>query len=431
MPSWPAMVDENRVRLRASCNACNESKVRCSQQKPTCARCERNETECIYGLSRRTHKDAPPISIPSSQRGRGPSRPGRPPRLPSSCETRSSTSTRSNSMSKTATRSNSAMPDEPAEAHNNNANLLDDFMFSTATETDSMHGVALLDLSNLVTGSTGSTSMAPGYFSTTGAEYANSTPWHGESLFGANHNSDAIGMGVYQALDGGGGCTCHTGVTELLASMRGGGGGGGGSNDHRLSPDAQLAKLNQCIMSSETSMGCAHGREDSEPIHIMAIAMLIGYALDGFKMLASESSLRRSSSLSSPAPAAEMATLGNAERGSRSGVATPCSINMSLGGLMEPRLSWGVLELEEDDEMDLRQRLYLLSFRKLERVLSRLTLHIRDLHIALASIPDPSRHLAFVIACDSTRLWLEKKAGDVKRLFAVAPRDEIMDSALS
>jgi hypothetical protein len=104
---------------------------------------------------------------------------------------------------------------------------------------------------------------------------------------------------------------------------------------------------------------------------------------------------------------------------------------MSLGGLMEPRLSWGVLELEEDDEMDLRQRLYLLSFRKLERLLSQLTLYLRDLHNAWAGLPDPSRHTAFVIACDYTRLWLEKKACDVKRLFSVPARDETMYSALA
>ena len=85
---------------------------------------------------------------------------------------------------------------------------------------------------------------------------------------------------------------------------------------------------------------------------------------------------------------------------------------------MEPRLSLGVLELEEDDEMDLRQRLYQLSFRKLERLLSQLTVYLRDLHTELSSLPDPSRHMAFVIACDYTRLWLERKAGDVKRLFS-------------
>ncbi|KAF2806154.1 uncharacterized protein BDZ99DRAFT_465805 [Mytilinidion resinicola] len=281
----------------------------------------------------------------------------------------------------------------------------------------------MMDFSGL--GST--SSMAPGQFATTGADYANTKPWVLGSLFGTNHNGDALDMGMCWALSGEGECTCHAGVTELLASMR----GSGTSNDQRLSLDAQLAKLKLCIMSSETSMACSHGGEDSEPIHIMAVAMLIGYVIDDFKMLANDSAPRKASSSSS---AAEMATLGNAERGTKpmpmpSRANTPT--NMSLGGLMEPRLSWGVLELEEDDEMDLRQRLYLLSFRKLERLLSQLTLYLRDLHNQWAGLPDPSRHTAFMIACDYTRIWLEKKAGDVKRMFSVPARDETMDSALA
>lgn len=311
------------------------------------------------------------------------------------------------------------MPDEPAEAHNNNANLLADYMFPMATETDSMHRAAqLLDFSSLVTDSTSSMATAPGYFSTTGAEYANPKP---SVLFGANHNSDATDMGTCCALNGEDECTCHAGVTELLTSMRRRR-GSSSSNDQRLSFDAQLASLKQCIVSSETSMGCAHGREDSEPIHIMAVAMLIGYAIDDFKVLASEA-------------AAEMTTLENAERGTKSmssRVATPSSTNMSLGGIMEPRLSWGVLELEEnDEEMELRQRLYLLSFRKLERLLSQLTLYLRDLHNAWTGLPDPSRHKAFMIACDYTRLWLEKKIGDVSRLLSIPARDEAMNSGLA
>lgn len=402
------MVEENKVRLRASCNACNESKVRCSQRKPSCTRCERNQIECIYGLSRRTHKDAPPISIPPSQRGR------RAPRPQCGYDTRTSPSPKSNSPSKTASRSNSsAMLDKPDEAHNDNTNLLDDYMFPTPIETNSMYSFTqLLDFNSLATGST----MVPGYFPT-----PDPTPYL-DSLFGANLNSDDTEMGTYQALNGESECTCHAGVTELLASMRGAG------NDQRLSLDAQLARLKQCIVSSEMSMGCTHPREDSEPIHIMAVAMLIGYAIDDFKMLASDSSLRRSSSSQS---AAEMVTLGNTERESKSGIATPSNSNISLRDLMEPRLSLGILELEEDDEMDLRQRLYQLSFRKLERLLSQLTVYLRDLHTELSSLPDPSRHMAFVIACDYTRLWLERKAGDVKRMFSVPNRDETMDSVLA
>ena len=112
------------------------------------------------------------------------------------------------------------------------------------------------------------------------------------------------------------------------------------------------------------------------------------------------------------------------------GATSASATSLSLG-MLEPRLSWGVLELEDDDEMDLRQRLYQLSFRKLERLLSQLTLYLRDLHNARANLPDPSRHMAFVIACDYTRLWLEKKAGDVKRLFSIPGRDDAADPMLA
>ncbi|KAK0728738.1 hypothetical protein B0T26DRAFT_699191 [Lasiosphaeria miniovina] len=243
-------------------------------------------------------------------------------------------------------------------------------------------------------------------------------------------------------------CTCHAGVTELLASMRGGG------DDRRLSLDAQLAKLKRCIVSSETSMGCAHAhssRDDAEPIHIMAVATLIGYVIDEFEMLATESPppLGRSSS------AGDMAALGGADMGgagsshssgsddsmlsphkSVSGTTSGGTVNnkpnkaLALGLRLQPRLSWGVLELEDDDEVDLRQRLYLLSFRKLERLLLQLTIYLRNLHDARASLPDPSRHMAFVMACDYTRLWLEKKAEDVKRLFSVSMVDETIDPML-
>ena len=56
-----SFVDGKVAKLRASCDSCNESKVRCSQAKPICARCEKQGITCVYGLSRRSHKNAPRI----------------------------------------------------------------------------------------------------------------------------------------------------------------------------------------------------------------------------------------------------------------------------------------------------------------------------------------------------------------------------------
>ena len=405
--------------------------MRCSQRKPTCSKCERNGAECIYGLSRRTHKDAPPITITPSQRGGKLSRHARTPQPPLKGDTHNS-----NSTSNTVTRLNGCPKlNDSAETHNSSVNFLADYPFPMTTEieseTDAMHQAAqLLDSSTLLNDSTGNAAMVPEHFSSMGAEFSDPKPWALGSLFGANHNSDATDMDVCWALDDDSECNCHEGVTELLTLMR----RCGSNRDQQLSFDTKLAKLKRCIVSSETSMACIHGHEDSEPIHIMTIAILISYVINDFRMLASESSPRGLPSSLSSASGADLTTLGNTERGKKptsSSIATPGSSNMSLDGLMEPRMSFGVLELEEDDEKEIRQRLYQLSFRKLERLLSQLTLYLRDLNNGGAGLPDASRHTAFVVACDYTRLWLEKKAVDVKRLFSVPARDGTMDSGLA
>ncbi|KAI3390930.1 hypothetical protein diail_8345 [Diaporthe ilicicola] len=497
-------IDGKTIRLRASCNACNESKVRCSQRKPTCARCERNGVECVYGLSRRTHKDAPPISMPPSQRP-----PRGPLRASSNSDMNNSSSNHGSKNSwgslyfsksgtvtpSTSTPNGGASPDRAMSAGISahgaaSTNLFGDSMSqlnpytpTTPTAADPTHGSGLLlDFSSLpgLTSNSSSHHIDPlsgavTQFSTPGAEYAN--PWAIGSLFGNSNSNNIATTTATSSNDGGPGtaahasdmaaylatppsppslalplgdytCSCHAGVTELLTSMRGGGG-----DDRRLPIDAQLAKLKRCIASSEASMACAHGRDDAEPIHIMAIATLIGFVIDEFEMLASEAIVpfRTGSSAGQGAAAAAAATAaamagdmvvdsrgggggsmssGSDEAMSMVAAATGAS-NMSLASFMEPRLSWGVLELEDDDEVDLRQRLYLLSFRKLERLLSQLTMYLRNLHDSRAALADPSRHMAFVMACDYTRLWLEKKAEDVKRLLSVSMGgDEIMDPAL-
>lgn len=43
-------------KYRASCDLCNEAKVRCSQARPICARCLKNNICCVYGVSQRSGK---------------------------------------------------------------------------------------------------------------------------------------------------------------------------------------------------------------------------------------------------------------------------------------------------------------------------------------------------------------------------------------
>jgi len=49
--------------LRASCDSCNQAKVKCTKQQPQCQRCKKHSIDCIYGISLRAGKRAsqPPL----------------------------------------------------------------------------------------------------------------------------------------------------------------------------------------------------------------------------------------------------------------------------------------------------------------------------------------------------------------------------------
>lgn len=457
------MVEGKTIRLRASCNACNEAKVRCSQRKPNCVRCERNGVECVYGLSRRTHRDAPPISAtPStSQRSRGQPRSSSSSKAPST-----SNSNTCNPESSAYDGNTETSPERSAEAQVHTS-IFDEYTSPDGTEF-TIPPQQLLDLSNLAPEG------VPGTESSVGASTSNIGHSHDNSLassavvtrfptptteYGSLDTAWATDMATFWTpqmesvastttmttataatslltppppLRPCGECTCHAGVVELLASMR-----GVGDDRRPLSMDAKLAMLKRCILSGETSMACAHGSgsEDDEPIHIMLVATLIGYVIAEFEMLACKRPLRKSTSLAALAGDIEMASENIVEtKGIRLSLGSDESMSDTPPGAqveVQPRLSWGVLELEDDDERDLLQRLYLLLFRKLERLLSQLTQCLRNLHDAGASVSNSPRHMAFVMACDYTRLWLEKKADDVKRLLlSVSTADDTVDPAL-
>ncbi|OJJ46039.1 hypothetical protein ASPZODRAFT_16635 [Penicilliopsis zonata CBS 506.65] len=46
------------VKVRSTCNACQQAKIRCSHEKPSCRRCQKNKIECIYSVSRRLGRPA-------------------------------------------------------------------------------------------------------------------------------------------------------------------------------------------------------------------------------------------------------------------------------------------------------------------------------------------------------------------------------------
>ncbi|PKY07221.1 hypothetical protein P168DRAFT_315735 [Aspergillus campestris IBT 28561] len=46
------------VKRRSTCNACQQAKIRCSHDKPSCRRCQKNNFECVYSMSRRLGRPA-------------------------------------------------------------------------------------------------------------------------------------------------------------------------------------------------------------------------------------------------------------------------------------------------------------------------------------------------------------------------------------
>jgi hypothetical protein len=55
-PKTPLSAKERKLKLRASCDSCAASKVKCSKEHPRCARCSANGSSCIYGVSRKHGK---------------------------------------------------------------------------------------------------------------------------------------------------------------------------------------------------------------------------------------------------------------------------------------------------------------------------------------------------------------------------------------
>ncbi|RAL15823.1 Zn(II)2Cys6 transcription factor domain-containing protein, partial [Aspergillus homomorphus CBS 101889] len=46
------------VKVRTTCNACQQAKIRCSHEKPSCLRCQKHNYSCIYSISRRLGRPA-------------------------------------------------------------------------------------------------------------------------------------------------------------------------------------------------------------------------------------------------------------------------------------------------------------------------------------------------------------------------------------
>lgn len=60
------------VKVRSTCNACQQAKIRCSHEKPSCRRCQKHKIDCIYSVSRRLGRPAKKKGSWSNDQENGP-----------------------------------------------------------------------------------------------------------------------------------------------------------------------------------------------------------------------------------------------------------------------------------------------------------------------------------------------------------------------
>ena len=113
----------------------------------------------------------------------------------------------------------------------------------------------------------------------------------------------------------------------------------------------------------------------------VTICILIGYIIQGFETVLAKGSPSSSSNASD-----------------LSGSNTPNGT--------APRLSWGVLPIEPDEEDELKQHMWLLQFRKLQKVLKLLSASVGRLRNAGGN----NVNSAHAMACQCIHMWLVQKA---------------------
>lgn len=59
------------TKVRSTCNACQQAKIRCSHEKPSCRRCQKHNIDCIYSMSRRLGRPAKRREGTPADQGRG------------------------------------------------------------------------------------------------------------------------------------------------------------------------------------------------------------------------------------------------------------------------------------------------------------------------------------------------------------------------
>ncbi|CAG9953537.1 unnamed protein product [Clonostachys rosea f. rosea IK726] len=181
--------------------------------------------------------------------------------------------------------------------------------------------------------------------------------------------------------------------------------------NQRLSFDIELSQIKRAIIGCEASVNCQSHAAD--PSMAMLMGVMIGGIIDGFEKLLVKDNPPAANGHNPQSPSCTPVAAQSAD--GRIQVAAGIGGKPKNGDqdstMAEPRLTWGVLQLEDDDEADLRLRLCVLYFRRLEVLLKHFSQSVRFFRDGQDDQAAGVRSSAAqVMACDYMRIWLEEKA---------------------
>ncbi|KAI1124390.1 hypothetical protein F5Y10DRAFT_249525 [Nemania abortiva] len=387
--------DGKVAKLRAACDGCNESKVRCSQTKPQCRRCERQGVPCVYGLSRRSHKTAPRVGASATATERFMASNVDPSLIlessdatPSGPNPISVAEANAIALSTANTGDGASGLVEAATIEDRPAVTMDDSERARAIVTSSMDSMLgfdaylrLLADSGLPSGfdpifNLGSdTVMGTGDFASqclpppsSSSAYAGPSGSHDGSFSPrAPSEPPKRSRSIF--------CNCKTLAKKELLSMP------FHAEEDTGSLDVTFSRLKQAIRTSEECISCTCTTRDE--MSIIITSTLIGHIIEGFEICMEKAN-----------PLMGM-----------NGMSTADSSEDSSPGSVVPTLSWGVLQIEPDEEAELRQHMWLIQLRKLQRVIKKL-----GVAVGLLRNAQDSGNSAHIVTCQCMHVWLTQKA---------------------
>ncbi|KAI1109056.1 hypothetical protein F5Y14DRAFT_433819 [Nemania sp. NC0429] len=432
------MIDGKPVKLRTACDACSESKVRCSQAKPTCGRCEKNGITCVYGLSRRSHKLAARVgtsisslshrTTPQSSSSSIIDNPDIAHESPSPSRTYSSTESNQSILRNLEAffRARGNVIDTPPSSSSSHvsssASYAQNLDFGSVAGVSSSLSDATLD--NFFLGS-----LESDFNFTTQHQPERIDPKHQQFLLSgspegfdlslpiaavtidqSNHPASAAKSDpepVMTSTTPSGSCGCTARLMASLATLQ------SPCPEDQPSFDVQLSRLKDATKLSESCMTCNCYVGDE--IVTVLNSILIFRIIQGFE-----------SALSLAATSGEQRPLPPEKSSSSHRRQSSCDAS--------PPLSWGAMQLDHDEMEDLKQHIWLLQFRKLEKLLESLRNAIRRMRAdgtvgsggsSEGGRGDDELHAytfiaggkgakggnsALVMACECIHMWLNQKA---------------------